>query len=272
MLTFSLKELFLYISQRDDGNFRHASQIKKFLQAQPKIREENFNLIHLQLENKKQVIVLEEKNFLSKESTQIFLGDALLTNLKKGNRGTNKTLISMVVGDCFPLIFFDQKTKNIAMIHAGWEPLYLGILKQVWQQMEDLWELEAENFWAFLGPGIRAESYCVLNEPRQSQHADWKNFIKKVVRSKKNQEQDKKKNMERELWQLDLPGFIKYFLTSKGLKQEQLIDSGLDTYALPDQFFSYRRSQEQSIEGKKQLALENNGRFFVACQLPLSIT
>jgi hypothetical protein len=161
MLIFSLKDLIVYISQRDDGNFRQTQQIREFLQTQPGIGEENFNLLHLQLENKDKCVIIDKKDLLAQKPWQVFIGDAIVTNCKKGERGANKTLISMVVGDCFPLIFFDQKSKNIAMIHAGWKPLYLGILDRVWQQMENLWKAKAKNIWVFLGPGIRAQSYCV---------------------------------------------------------------------------------------------------------------
>lgn len=286
MLTFLLKDLVLYISERNDGDFRQTQHIREFLQAQPAIEEENFHLLHLQLENKQQSIVLTNSELFSKQTTQIFVGDAILTNYKKGERETNQTLISMVVGDCFPLIFFDQKSKNIAMIHAGWEPLDLGILDRVWQQMTSLWGVKTKNIWAFLGPGIRAQSYCVASEPRQSQRPEWQQFIKKISFSQKakgqqqnldkgqqpNRAKDLHPNEEKEVWQIDLPGFIKDFLTRKGLPQEQLFDSQLDTYQLPDQFFSHRRSQEQLAKGEKPLAQANDGRFLVACQLSLPIS
>lgn len=271
MQQFNLQELAIFVSNKKDGSFRQAQGIKEFLQKQSSLGEEDFNLLHLQLENKNKVIVLEEEKLLSEKSDQVFIGDAILSNLsniRKGERSTNKTLISMVVGDCFPLIFFDQKSKNVAMVHAGWEPLYLNILDRVWQQMEKLWGVQVGNLWAFLGPGIRAQSYCVTSKPRQSQHLEWQEFIKKVRQSHKNEDKEQKNEQKRELWQIDLPGFIKNFLTSRGLSQEQLIDSALDTYALPEQFFSHRRSQEQQVEGKVQLAQTSNGRFFVACQLP----
>lgn len=256
MLTFSLKDLNIYISQRSDGDFRELPSVQSFL-------EEQFaqdRLLHLELENSNKVIVLEKEDLVVKKTLQVFTGDAILTNLKAGERGTNKTLMSMVLGDCFPLIFFDQKSKNIAMIHAGWEPLYLGILDRVWQEILALWQTRAEHLWFFLGPGIRAQSYRVNTEPRQSQHPQWQKYIKKIAQ--------KQQKSDGERWQIDLPAFIKDFLNTHALPKEQLIDSKLDTYALKKEFFSYRRSQEHLAEGEKHLSQVNNGRFFVVCRLP----
>jgi copper oxidase (laccase) domain-containing protein len=108
-----------------------------------------------------------------------------------------------------------------------------------------------QKYLGFFGPGIRAQSYCVASEPRQSQRPEWQQFIKRISFSQKakgqqqnldkgqqpNRAKDLHPNEEKELWQIDLPGFIKDFLTRKGLPQEQFLIARLDTYQLPDQFF-----------------------------------
>lgn len=258
MLKFTLQDLPIFISESSDGSFCQARAIKQFLKQQSLIGEKDFNLLHLQLENKNKCIILDKKDLLAKKPNQVFTGDAILTNFKKGERWTNKTLISMVVADCFPIIFFDQKTKNIAMVHAGWQPLYLGVLDEAWSKMMKLWQTQAENLWVFLGPGIRAESYCLPNKPRQSQDINWQKFIK--------QQEQSKSGLKTKLWQIDLPGFIKDFLFKKGLPVKQLLDSGLDTYS-DKRFFSHRRSQELKDSDQKESAEVNNGRFIVVCEL-----
>jgi len=259
MLKFTLQDLAIFISERSEGSFRQARAIRQFLEKQSPLEQEDFNLLHLQLENKSRQVVIEEKDVLERKVTQVFTGDAILTNLKRGEKRANKTLISMVVGDCFPLIFFDQKSKNMAMVHAGWQPLYLGILDEVWFQMLKLWQTQAINLWAFLGPGIRAQSYCLASKPRQSQDLNWQKFIKEQEKSQAN--------LETRQWQIDLPAFIKDFLFKKGVSAEQLRDTQLDTYS-DERFFSYRRSQDLKELGQKELAGSGKERFFLACQLP----
>jgi len=257
MLTFSLKNLNIFISQRADGDFRQTQAVEQFL-ASRQLAKADDQFVHLQLDNKDQVLVLDAKQLKSKQKSKqtslLLTGDAILSDWQKGDRQANKTLISMVLGDCFPLIFFDQKSQNMAMIHAGWEPLYLNILDEVWQQMLELWQTKAEHLLVFLGPGIRAKSYLVKKEPRQSQHPAWKEYIKKQKKTG--------------LWQIDLPAFIKNHLFDiYKLPKEQLIDYQLDTYASPTKFFSYRRSQELLAAGNKKAAQSANGRFFVSCRL-----
>ena len=257
MLKFTLQDLPIFISESSDGSFRQVREVRQFLKEQG-LGEEEFSLLHLQLENKEKCIVLDKKDLLAKKPNQVFIGDAILTNLKNGQKRTNKTLISMVVADCFPIIFFDQKTKNIAMVHAGWQPLYLGVLDETWAKMMDLWQTQAENLWVFLGPGIRAESYCLAQEPRQSQDINWQKFIK--------QQKQSESELKAKLWQINLPAFIKDFLFKKGLSAKQLLDSGLDTYS-DKRFFSHRRSQELKSLGQKKSAEVKDGRFMVVCEL-----
>ena len=125
MLTFLLKDLVLYISERNDGDFRQTQHIREFLQAQPAIGEENFHLLHLQLENSSNPL-FDQRNF-SVSKQRKFFGDAILTNYKKGKERLIKPNQYGSWG-LFSVDIFDQKSKNIAMIHAGWEPLDLGIL------------------------------------------------------------------------------------------------------------------------------------------------
>jgi copper oxidase (laccase) domain-containing protein len=257
MLKFIFQDLPVFISERDDGSFRQAQDIQEFLKGKI-FGKEDFTLLHLQLENKQNRVLIEKKDLISKKSPKIFIGDAILTNFKKGERGTNKTLISMVVGDCFPIIFFDQKSKNIAMVHAGWQPLYLGILNDLWLQMMELWQAQAKNIWVFLGPGIRADSYCLFDEPRQSKDINWQKFIK--------QKEKKRNNRQVRLWQIDLPAFIKDFLFRNGVLAEQFIDTGLDTYS-DQRFFSHRLSQELKESGQKDLGEFIDGRFSLVCEL-----
>jgi YfiH family protein len=258
MLSFCLRDLNIYVSQRDDGDFRQAQPVEEFLKKQFFTRE-NFALLHLQLENKDQVIVIEKQELITKKPAQVFNGDAIISNFQQ-EKLAKRTLISMVVADCFPLIFFDQKSKNVAMIHAGWKPLYLGILEKVWNKMLQLWQTDSQQIWAFLGPGIRAKSYYATSKPMQLNDQNWQKFIKKIPPDLPVKEAQK--------WQVDLPAFIKNFLDKNGLPKEQLNDSQLDTYDLDNGFFSYRRSQEHLARGEQQLAEESDGRFFVICDLP----
>lgn len=268
MLTFSLQNLNIYISQRNDGNFRRHQAIEHFF-LNKRLANPNDQFIYLHLENKNQLVIFNKEQLSKNKTSQLLTGDAIISHWQTGDKEANKTLISMVLGDCFPLIFFDQKSKNMAMIHAGWEPLYLDILDSVWQTMLNLWQTTPAQIWAFLGPGIRAESYWVDKEPRQSQDPHWQKYIKNRQNYMKTQHSSiKTQAKNNKSWQIDLPAFIKKeFLERHNIPKQQLIDCQLDTYALSEEFFSYRRSQELLAKGEKKAAQAANGRFFVTCQL-----
>ena len=239
MLNFNFQNIKIAFSERIDGDFRQIqpAKIKSFLDREWGQAKNSLLL----LDNLDQIIVLDEDNF-----GQNFAGDAVLSNFKSSGETRKETRISMVVGDCFPLIFFDQKSKNIAMVHAGRKPLSLGILDKVWAMMLEQWQTSSENIWAFLGPGIRKQSYLMPEKPLQADEENWQAFIKKSDL-----------NADRP-WQIDLPGFIKYFLQEKDFVMSQFQDSQFDTFTLEKQFFSHRRSQ---------LTGEEDGRFIVACRL-----
>jgi hypothetical protein len=60
---------------------------------------------HLRLQNQADLVVINQANLDSK----VFDGDAIMTNFRAGELKPKTMAFSMVVGDCFPLIFFDQK-------------------------------------------------------------------------------------------------------------------------------------------------------------------
>lgn len=249
MLNFTLQQLQIIVTERQEGSFRDQVKIEQFLGANF-LRNEC--LVHLHLENQAELAILEE---VEGGKMRVLSADTIMTNFQPGELKAKAMASSMVVGDCFPLIFFDQKSQNMAMVHAGRGPLYLGVLEKTWRKMLELWQSDAKDLWALLGPGIRRESYLIPTEPLQMADPVWQKFIAKTTRA------------EQPMWQIDLPGLIKSFLLAHGLPSEQFLDSGLDTYVLSRQFFSHRRSQELRADGEKQQAEQEDGRFLVACKL-----
>jgi len=239
MLNLKLKTLNFYFSEKKDGRFPDSAGVKTFLEQQLGQATPS----HLILENGGELQLLTGDNL-----GQDFTADALVTNFSVGEKRPKKIRISMVVGDCFPLTIFDQKSGNVALIHAGWRPLYLGILDHVWQLMLEQWSSDSENLWALLGPGIRAESYLMSDKPVQTDEPEWQNFVKKT-----NLNPDRP-------WQIDLPAFIKHSLDKKGFNMAHFQDCQLDTFANPDRFFSHRR---------RQLSGEEKGRMIAALELPI---
>lgn len=237
MLEFSLGELQILCSERQDGSFRLAPK-KVFAALQQHIGKNfAYHCSHLRLLHGERVVEVGQQK--TGKGLSLVTADALLTV-----SNPEQQLLSLVVGDCFPLVFFDQKTENFALIHAGRKSLSLGIVAKTVSKLLALPAVKVANLRVWLGPGIRKESYWIPIEPEQRVLPDWQDFIQRQEGS----------------WQIDLPGFIIWQLLELGLGREQILDSGLDTYQLQEQFFSHRRA----MEGEDQ----EDGRFLLAAFLP----
>ena len=53
-----------------------------------------------------------------------FKADAVITNKKN-------LPIGILTADCVPILIYDDTSKNIAAIHAGWKGAYKGIIHKV---------------------------------------------------------------------------------------------------------------------------------------------
>lgn len=168
-----------------------------------------------------------------KDDTSDNQADAAVTD-------NSKLCLSMVVGDCFPIIIIEPKSQVIAMIHGGWRSLVQNIIPLTIKELKYFhYHCEPEKLIAWIGPGIRKESYISRHIPVQSYFEEWAPFI----------EQSKKG------YHIDLAEFAKHSLMECGIKGENIFDYEKDTYVEKETFFSHRRAKEKNDE---------DGRFLVA--------
>ena len=155
----------------------------------------------------------------SKLNNNKFEGDALITNRPN-------TPIGVLTADCAPILIFDQKSKMIAAIHAGWKGSYKGIVKQVVKFMIKK-GCTTDNITAVIGPCISLKSYEVKQD-------FIKKFIKKDIKNKIFFKKIKNKNY------FSLNEYISYQLKSLNIKKIEVINK--DTFNIKNNFFSARRS------------------------------
>jgi hypothetical protein len=152
-------------------------------------------------------------------------GDALVTK----DQGI---ALSVLGADCTPVLFADKKTQIIGAAHAGWKGAVTGIIESVVSKMCDL-GANRENITACIGPTIHQPSYEVredfISQLNELSKIPAKPFLK----------EDAKK------FYFDLPAYLLQQCQRSGISAESL---GLDTYALSDEFFSYRRNTHESIK------------------------
>ncbi len=153
--------------------------------------------------------------------------DAMIT-------ATKGVCITVMAGDCVPLLFFDTQNKVIAAAHAGWRGTYKKIAQKTVEKMTQRFNSKPKYIIAGIGPSISAPHYevddLVYNE-----------FKKHIPGYNKFFSEGKEKGK----YYLDLWAANKAQLLSAGLKEANIEISALCTYADNHLFFSARRGEEE---------------------------
>lgn len=139
--------------------------------------------------------------------------------------------LGIYTADCVPILLVDPCASVVGVAHGGWKGLYQRILAQTISCMQ-AHGARPENIAAAIGPCIRAESYSVDKEFLTY----FKDFPDCLIESEGAQ-------------YVDLPGIARRQLEQLGV--QTVDDLGVNTYADPERFYSYRRAIEanRSLEG-----------------------
>lgn len=150
--------------------------------------------------------------------------DALVTT-RKG------IVIAVQTADCVPVLLADKKKNVIGAVHAGWQGCVKGVIPQTVKLMKEL-GTDPENLSAAVGPCIGPHSYEVSIE-----------FLTPfLIKNPENRRFFLPANKPGHMM-FDIAGFAVAELEGLGIKD--VMATGQDTYADPEQFFSYRRSRHR---------------------------
>jgi YfiH family protein len=150
--------------------------------------------------------------------------DALVTR----RRGV---ALGIVTADCAPVLLLDAEAGVIGAAHAGWRGALAGVLEATVAAMERIGASRG-RIAAAIGPTIRQPSYEVAADLHDAVLAA------DPVHARFFLDGDRPGR-----WRFDLPGFCAAALKRAGIARVR--DLGLDTYAEPERFFSYRRATHQ---------------------------
>lgn len=134
--------------------------------------------------------------------------------------------LCILTADCTPVLFADVEAGVIGAAHAGWKGAVGGVLDATVQAMREL-GAQPDRIHAAIGPTIQQASYEVGPDFREifldaSPESDALFLPGKGDR-----------------YQFDLPGYCRQRLDRLGV--HSIHDTGLDTCALEDAYFSNRR-------------------------------
>lgn len=128
--------------------------------------------------------------------------DALVTSFRD-------IFLGITSADCFPLYFYNPENKTIALAHAGWRGIVKNIIGKTLDKL-DPDKIFRDKILVGVGPGIRLCCYDVKDEVANEFGKNYSKFVAskgaKVF--------------------IDLPEIIKYQLTSLGITENHIEDSG----------------------------------------------
>ena len=136
-------------------------------------------------------------------------------------------LLGILTADCAPVLFADAEAGVIGAAHAGWRGAISGVTDATVAAMEKL-GAQRDRIRAAVGPCIAQRSYEVDESFRGrflDTHAANERFFITGGRGKPH---------------FDLAAYVADRLRSAGIAEVEV--SGLDTYADPDRFYSFRRA------------------------------
>jgi YfiH family protein len=136
--------------------------------------------------------------------------------------------IGVTIADCGPILMADADAGVVAAAHAGWKGALGGVIEAALDRMEAAGARRAQTV-AVLGPCLRQPSYEVGDE-----------FVQRFAAADPGNTRFFAAAGRPGHALFDLGGYIVARLRAAGVGT--VADLGLDTYAEPARFFSYRRT------------------------------
>lgn len=149
---------------------------------------------------------------------------------------TNKKDIALATtnADCILLLFFDPVNKVIANVHSGWRGSIQRISVKTVQKMVNKFNCKPENIICCICPSIRKCHFEVENDVKEIFEKEFKDL--KIEQNNDIMEKQK----DKEKWNIDTVLINKILLKQEGLKQENIIDSGICSVCNSELIHSYR--------------------------------
>ena len=177
--------------------------------------------------------------FIAKEKINIDKPDINLKEyFEKDGLITNKRglMLSTTNADCILMLFFDPVKKVIANIHSGWKGTVQQISIIAVEKLISEYKCNPKDIICCISPSIRACHFEVDEDVKDIFYNKFKklNKINEII----------KYNQEKNKWNIDTVLINKELLKNKGLKEENIIDSGICSVCNSKIIHSFRVEKE----------------------------
>lgn len=151
-------------------------------------------------------------------------------------------LLGILTADCVPVLLADAQARVVGAAHAGWKGALGGVTDATVTAMEAL-GARAERIACAIGPCIARASYEVDDA-----------FLARFAADDPANERFFTDGVRPLHHQFDIAAYVAARLAARGLRRIETL--GMDTYADPRRFFSFRRATHRGEPGYgRQIAL-----------------
>ena len=215
------------------------------------------NLVNVKQNHTDNIQIINEK--ISKDEPDFNLyenTDGLITN-KKG------IVLSTKNADCILLAFYDPIKKVIANVHSGWRGTLQRISVKALEKMEKVYGCNPKNIICCMSPCIGKDHFEVgedvykmfydefkdLNDtynPKNSGDLSGTSKLSDLRHSNNSRFLEKISEQNGDKWHIDTILINRKILLQKGLKEENIIDSGICSVCNKDIIHSFRAHREKA--------------------------
>jgi len=193
------------------------------------------NIAYVQLDKNKGRIIL---NLDSKEITTLKISmPAIKENLEDYKNGIDAAVgslpnlyLAVLHADCAPVLIYDLKNKQYALIHVGILGIFNGIVGNTINFMAEYCQTEPQYLFAYIGPSICGRCY------KLSQSSHWPLIQKYLTKEQQNT--------------FEIRWAVFHQLIASGLTKLNIEMSGFCTACHHKLFFSNHCASNQAKEGR----------------------
>lgn len=156
----------------------------------------------------------------------------------------------VAAADCTPVLIADEKTGQVAAVHAGWRGTALGIVPHAIKRMQTQGS-ELQDLRIAMGPAIAGEVYQVSEQVAAEvgmsiiPHNDEKAIIAALYELP---DSPLLPDPKPERVRLDVRRVNALQIEQLGISAEQMAIAPYCTYQTPEYFFSYRREKQKKVQ------------------------
>lgn len=191
------------------------------------------NLVKTNQDHTDCIKIVDKKENMDKPDFNLkkyYATDGLITNKKN-------LILSTTNADCILLLFFDPLKKVIANTHSGWKGTLQRISVKTVEKMIDEYGCNPSDIICCVCPSIRK---CHFEVEKQV-----KDMFEKEFKDLSNLSDIIEEKIPNKKWNIDTVLINQIILERAGLKEENIIDSGICSVCNSDIIHSYRVEKER---------------------------